>query len=268
VKSYKILISFLFPLLVIAATNAKADPTIGGSIFLDHINTYQPGYIPTWVEANAPLVFHLGASNSTGGAVLIMRSAFEINSPDGAVWQPIDGAWTSALNWNSLFDGGVLASEFSANGSGADTASFVTFNLQGPGFPNATSAVAWTISTQVDASQVGKILCLDSVVDARGNDWLWTINSGNITPTWSGPHCFAIESDCCQGIRGDVNGDGTNSNVLDLNYLVNRIFRAGPLPPCALEADLNGDGTSGNITDLNYLVNFLYRGGPAGVACP
>ncbi|HEX2897777.1 MAG TPA: hypothetical protein VHP63_06990, partial [candidate division Zixibacteria bacterium] len=117
-------------------------------------------------------------------------------------------------------------------------------------------------------SQIGKHLCIDSVENARGNDWLWTTVLGNTIPTWTGPHCFEIHADCCQGITGDLNGDGNDGNVLDLNFLVNKIFRAGPPPPCALEADLNGDGTSGNVADLNYLVNWVYRGGPDGVSCP
>ena len=39
---------------------------------------------------------------------------------------------------------------------------------------------------------------------------------------------------CCVGIRGDVNNDGAvNPNILDLTYLVDRIFRGGPPPgPC------------------------------------
>lgn len=267
-KSKNTSLLILIFLLMIANIIPKAASAIGGSIYLDHVNTYQSGYIMTWVEANAPLVFHLGAFNNTGGAVLIMRSNFEVYSTDGANWQPIDASWSTTVNWNSFFDGGVLSQEFDANGSGADTASFTTFNLLGPGFPDDSAVVAWTISTQVDGSQIGKHLCLDSVINARGNLWLWATTLGNITPTWNGPHCFVVEADCCQGVRGDVNGDGVEGNVLDLNYLINRIFRAGPLPPCALEADLNGDGVSGNVTDLNYLINHIYRGGPAGVACP
>jgi hypothetical protein len=72
---------------------------------------------------------------------------------------------------------------------------------------------------------------------------------------------------CCIGIRGDFNGDGTNANVLDLNYCVNRIFRGGALPACLPEGDVNSDGTSTNILDLNFLVNRIFRGGPLPGAC-
>ncbi len=262
--------SRLFPFALVLAvillsTKALA---LGGSTFLNHVNNYQPGYSPNWVEAGKPIVFHVGALNNSGGPILNVRGFFEVYSPDGATWQPIDGAWNSAVNWNNYFDGGVLALEHSANGSGADTAHFNSFNLLGPGFPNLTSTVAWKITTQVDTSQIGKQICLDSVKNSRGTSWLWTTTTGSLIPTWNGPFCFAIQNDCCQNIRGDVNGDGNDGNILDLSFLVDRIFRAGPQPPCALEADLNGDGASANITDLTYIIDIIYRGGPPGVGCP
>lgn len=72
---------------------------------------------------------------------------------------------------------------------------------------------------------------------------------------------------CCIGIRGDANGDGTDANILDLNYAVNRIFRGGPNAVCLQEGDANSDATSLNILDLNYLVNRIFRGGPSPSPC-
>jgi len=77
-----------------------------------------------------------------------------------------------------------------------------------------------------------------------------------------------LNTDCCAGIRGDANYDGINANILDLNYMVNRIFRAGPPYLCLEEADANSNGTAGNIVDLNFLVNRIFRGGPAPGPCP
>ncbi len=73
---------------------------------------------------------------------------------------------------------------------------------------------------------------------------------------------------CCLGGRGDVNSDGNNSTILDLNFLVNKIFRSGPLPQCAQEADCNSDGNSATILDLNFLVNKIFRAGPLPGPCP
>ncbi len=61
---------------------------------------------------------------------------------------------------------------------------------------------------------------------------------------------------------GDINGNLTGLNIIDLNYLVNKIFRNGPLPIFPPAANLNGDGTNGNILDLNVLVNSIFRNGP------
>ncbi|HEX2896551.1 MAG TPA: integrin alpha [candidate division Zixibacteria bacterium] len=76
-----------------------------------------------------------------------------------------------------------------------------------------------------------------------------------------------VFSCCCLGNRGDFNGDGNNSTLLDLNYLVNDIFRGGPSAACAVEADLNDDSNSGTLLDLNFLVNDIFRGGPSAGAC-
>ncbi len=72
---------------------------------------------------------------------------------------------------------------------------------------------------------------------------------------------------CCLELRGNVNNDGTNASILDLNFIVNRIFRNGPLSPCPQEADLNGDGNVASIIDLNLLVNVIFRGATA-LPCP
>ncbi len=79
---------------------------------------------------------------------------------------------------------------------------------------------------------------------------------------------FFTQPTCCILNRGDINNDGSvNATILDLNYLVNKIFRGGPPPVCALEADVNSDGTFANILDLNFLVNKIFRGGAAPGPC-
>lgn len=71
---------------------------------------------------------------------------------------------------------------------------------------------------------------------------------------------------CCIGNRGDINGDGEDATVLDLTYLIDRIFRGGAIINCPVEADLNFDLDSATILDLTYLIDFIFRGGfPIGV---
>lgn len=71
---------------------------------------------------------------------------------------------------------------------------------------------------------------------------------------------------CCVGIRGDPDGTGA-TNVSDLTFLVNYLFKGGPGPDCFEEGDVDATGSI-NVSDLTYLVNYLFKGGPAPLACP
>ncbi len=62
-------------------------------------------------------------------------------------------------------------------------------------------------------------------------------------------------------------GGGADANILDLTFLVDRLFRGGPAAGCPTEADVNSDGTSSNILDLTFLVDRIFRGGPAPGPC-
>ncbi|MCH8027449.1 MAG: choice-of-anchor B family protein [candidate division Zixibacteria bacterium] len=74
---------------------------------------------------------------------------------------------------------------------------------------------------------------------------------------------------CCEGIRGDMNGDdNASSDILDLTYIVDLIFRGGSDIACPEEGDVNGDGVSGNILDLTFVVDLIFRGGPQPGPCP
>ncbi|MGH8016499.1 MAG: hypothetical protein ACREBV_09925, partial [Candidatus Zixiibacteriota bacterium] len=78
---------------------------------------------------------------------------------------------------------------------------------------------------------------------------------------------FVITGSCCFGIRGDANNDGVDANILDLTFVVDRIFRGGPPAVCPEEADVNSDGVPHNILDLTFLVDRIFRGGPLPGPC-
>ncbi|MGB8658337.1 MAG: S8 family serine peptidase [Candidatus Zixiibacteriota bacterium] len=61
-------------------------------------------------------------------------------------------------------------------------------------------------------------------------------------------------------VYGDANGDGL-VNAGDLVYILNYIFRGGPLPDPPSAGDANGDCVI-NSGDIVYLVNYLFRVGP------
>jgi hypothetical protein len=70
--------------------------------------------------------------------------------------------------------------------------------------------------------------------------------------TTFGPNC----------IIGDVNGDGITT-AADVVWLVNYVFKAGPVPGCQGAAgDVDCSGVV-NASDIVALVNYIYKGGPA-----
>ena len=72
---------------------------------------------------------------------------------------------------------------------------------------------------------------------------------------------------CCQGVRGNVNNDGSDANILDLTFLVDYIFRGDVFPSCFEEADLNVD-CAVNLLDLVFQVDYGFRGGAPPGPCP
>lgn len=73
-----------------------------------------------------------------------------------------------------------------------------------------------------------------------------------------------FSSGCCVK-EGDNNHNGT-VNVVDVTFLVARLFQGGPAPLCQDESDVTDNG-SVNVVDLTTLVAFLFSGGSVGV-CP
>ena len=59
---------------------------------------------------------------------------------------------------------------------------------------------------------------------------------------------------------GDANADGV-IDVGDLVYLINYLFKSGPLPKPYQAGDANCSGTV-DIGDVVYLINYLFKAGP------
>jgi hypothetical protein len=99
------------------------------------------------------------------------------------------------------------------------------------------------------------------------------VDSTSPCAPWNSPcnllvGAFEAGCPCCVGRRGNVDGDPNHRvNVADLTYLVDYLFRTGPLPPCSEEGNVNGDSNI-NVADVTYLVDYLFRGGPAPPPCP
>ncbi|MCP4706792.1 MAG: hypothetical protein GY865_19515, partial [candidate division Zixibacteria bacterium] len=65
--------------------------------------------------------------------------------------------------------------------------------------------------------------------------------------------------DLCDYVCGDI--DGTpDINILDVVFLINNVYKAGPNPDPLESADVNHD-LEINILDIVYLINNIYKGG-------
>jgi hypothetical protein len=70
----------------------------------------------------------------------------------------------------------------------------------------------------------------------------------------------------CGYSHGDPNYDD-KTDIVDVVYLANYVFRSGP-PPCFEKSgDANCDDEV-NVTDIVYLIGYLFKGGPAPGYCP
>ncbi|HEX2896628.1 MAG TPA: S8 family serine peptidase [candidate division Zixibacteria bacterium] len=194
---------------------------------------------------------------------------------------------TGQVSWTAFFNGGVYSNyrgsvvlDGTPAGSFTAPASTTVYYPQGfterekdSALGSGFSSGATYNNSQLDLVQVISAGPMDLSAGATatvtfallaGN----TLNDLRTAATAANLINDTLINTCCNGIRGNINGDGVNGNIVDLNYLVNRIFRGGPLVPCPQEADVNGDSNVASIFDLNYLINFIFRGGLDPIACP
>ena len=82
---------------------------------------------------------------------------------------------------------------------------------------------------------------------------------------WSA--AFALTVGCCNGMRGNIDGDSENIiDIADLVFMVDYQFRGGDSPECFDAADLNDDAII-DIEDLVYMVDYQFRNGDAPLSC-
>jgi len=64
-------------------------------------------------------------------------------------------------------------------------------------------------------------------------------------------------------MAGDANDDEL-VDVADVIFLINYLYKNGPVPDHLAAADANADCLV-DVADVIYLINYLYKGGPAPV---
>ena len=74
--------------------------------------------------------------------------------------------------------------------------------------------------------------------------------------------------ECCRGMRGDINGDGTDLDPIDMAALIDHLFGGPNGIGCPAEADIDADGLAATPLDLGYLVDHLYGDLELAAACP
>ncbi len=172
-------------------------------------------------------------------ATFIVQSAPQAPGAPTALTPADTGAWPvftvlPAFDWTDAVDPNQLDVLTYRLKIGLDSLFLSTININGlPASQHTLTSPLlynkkywWRVTTQDNTG-------LTSVSSNTRTFWTWTL--------------------------GDVNHSHT-FDIIDLNAIVNRLFRGGPAPNPSFVGDLNGDCKS-NILDLNYAVNRFFRGG-------
>ena len=124
-----------------------------------------------------------------------MSNGFRIYSQGGAQWDTTTAVIHSSVS--SYFDLVNAVVERNTDGITDDTIGFGHSIMYGPGIPNGFEDTAWTISIgPIDASYVGREICLDSCWYPPTGTWLWATT--RYVPTWDGPHCWEVSNPVVQ----------------------------------------------------------------------
>ncbi|UCC43857.1 MAG: PKD domain-containing protein [Candidatus Zixiibacteriota bacterium] len=191
-----------FKVLVLVLSVTVSLPFTAGatSVTLDHVDGL---YLDSVLSAGSNVVFYIRLTNDSAYNYNIYNG-FRIYSPDGAEWNNLQG---DTLGFPpGMFSQSYIAC-FSCDGTGSDSIGFSAFGFSAAeGLPPGYDAVPYTISLDTRVEDDGKHICLDSSWIRPGGTWLWSnAASGNLVPSWDGPHCFLI--DACVG-EDDADGDG------------------------------------------------------------
>jgi len=136
----------------------------------------------------------------------------------------------------------------------------------------------YTLKFKIPAGQPLGSFCVDNIFFPPAGIWeFYGDHSNRIVPNYNGcvnqsvanPDCPAVcfPMAVIDYICGDADGDG-EVNVVDMVFLMNYIFMAGPAPYPYDAGDTNCSGRV-NIGDVGYLIEYIFAAGPQPCAnCP
>ena len=125
-----------------------------------------------------------------------------------------------------------------------------------------------SVPTQVVALETQDLIVGDLIYSTTFS----SASSAPFVPQFGKGYLDLRVSNCCIGIRGNVNADPEEKvNISDVTFLVKYLFGIPPGPPplCDEEGNANADFDGKvNISDLTYLTTYLFGGGPPPTSCP
>jgi hypothetical protein len=248
------LLAVIVSLLILAAISAKAgpDPNAPDTVYIDSVST--PGsnaVVSVYFRNDEPLAgIEITLKLDVNPSLIILDSVSFVGSRVAYVGvksitnHPVDTAFTVSVFPFSeplVPVGNGLFCKLHFSFSGALDSTLVTID----------SGIV------VNLDRTWRVLFSDSTATS-------------FFPQFRPGYLYVNSSICCIGNRGNVDGDVTDAvTVLDLTYLIDRLFRGGPPPPCPEEANLDSDPNNQiGVLDLTFLIDRLFRGGPVPGPCP
>ncbi len=193
-------------------------------------------------------------------------------------------SWYNGIESSWYFNNGMncwLKSSSFILGPDSHLSFWLWFDVTNYGVDGIYVSMVNDISSAVDTLDfIGTGGALDSILNT-GNDWLeYTYDLSFIPPGTTVRVRFSFVSDAdythdgegfylddirvgpmVSAMPGDVTGDGT-VDIADVIYLINYLFKSGPVPHPLQAGDSNGDGYV-DVADVIYLINYLFKGGPS-----
>lgn len=159
--------------------------SFGQTVTLDHVDgETTPG--SKILDFDIPITFYMRLttdivySGITGG--------WKVESTDGAQWGSTAIAIETDLT--GYFDLFRRLIPLNVDGIGADTVGYACALLGGTGLPAGFDEVTFSVTIgPIDSAYSGKTITVDSSFYPNSGYWKW---SGNVFPSWDGPHTFQI----------------------------------------------------------------------------
>lgn len=91
-----------------------------------------------------------------------------------------------------------------------------------------------------------------------------TMVAGSITyyPLFADGELLVVPAIGPDFIRGDADGDGVFTGLIDGVFILLWNFQGGPAPPCLVAADADGDESLSGLVDALYVLAHQFTGGP------